>query len=117
MLVSIKMDADIANGTDPRIRLISPSRKEYILDGTVRIYGSKSVAYGARTIVLMSIDADFKDEDIEDGEYIVEATVLLPTHRLNSDIMKLNLRSKTIIVDPEKEAELAKQGNGFTTIM
>lgn len=102
MKISIKMDADLSAANEPKIMLVSPMGKQYSLDATTLVYGSKTVL--GKSIPVMSIDAETGSAvEIEDGVYQVEATIDYGHFRLNSPVMDIDLKRQLVVEAEEKK--------------
>lgn len=93
MKISIEMNWDLAMAKNPKIILISPTSKKYIVNATTNIYGEKNVN-GVGNVNIMSIDAETDNEIVipEKGAWSAEATVDFPHYKLNSPIQTINFK-------------------------
>lgn len=107
MIISIEMGADLSKGQNPKILLISPSKKRYELDASVSTYGNR-LAVGIN-IPLMKMSAE--TEGIvanEEGEFRAMATIEMDKYRLNSDVITVRLDGVAVPFEEGSTNDLMK---------
>jgi len=110
MIISIEMSADLSTGKNPKILLMSPSKRKYELDASITTYGNR-MAVGIN-IPLMSMSSDTEGVvENEEGEFRAMATIEMDHYRLSSDVISLRLDGVRLSPDEGSANDLMKVFN------